>query len=770
MGLRKSRSRLLISSLALIASFTILFSVAANSDKPSFRIGKAGRQIAFKLGAHARNKLEKEAIISGSIQFRLNNEAGLAHLLDDQQNPASSNYHKWLTPTEFGDKFGADPQTHAAVLNWLKQAGIKPQRIWANRLGIEFEARSADVENIFQVNMRKYELNGENFYANEEAPQVPDQFVAQISSIKLHNFRTMKLFPQTKTEIQPNFAAGNGFIVGPKDFYVAYNLKPLFADGIDGTGQTVGIVARTDFDMADVDKYRSTFNLPPNMVVKIPAGGPIVDLGNNEKGEVLLDAQLSGMAAPKAKIQVVIADGNHDIDQSLIYFLNNLPDTKIISISFGDGGESNGTGNPLAGFIAAISDEAFFNDLFKQAAAQGQTVFISSGDDGANDSGDGISGGRNVDGLAASPFVVAVGGTSLTVDTDGQGNATAYRSEAAWNGSGGGLSVYFPRPAYQMGKNIPGETRAVPDISLLADPGRPGFLYVQNGGFFGVGGTSASSPAWAGIFALVNQFGKTNGLGMANSRIYQLGAAQQNGGTAVFHDITQGSNSDHGVTGFAAVKGFDMSTGWGSPDANLFVRNFTTVPDQAKELFLLSPNGGDFLDAGQSIPVQWRIDNGIAAKVTNQDVMLSTDSGKTFQAIATNLSASTRSFNYTPSLDFITGSARFKIVAHTMTGVDIVDSSDFDTNIGTNLRIEFAQYSTPQKRLVVYGFSLTNTSQILINGVVSNKPPKFAQDRIFGTSLMLTGKAKKIGLVPGDNFIVVQDGNMKSAEYKITVN
>src|SRR5262249_37447657 len=163
---------------------------------------------------------------------------------------------------------------------------------------------------------------------------------------------------------------------------------------------------------------------------------------------------------------------------------------------------------------------------------------------------------------------------TLSADLDGNGDVTAYRGERVWNvgafSTGGGLSIVHSRPGYQQGLSIPeGTTRAIPDIALVADANF-NLFFVRNGNLTTSAGTSFSAPAWAGIFALINQFAKTNGLGIANPRIYQMGNAQQQGGTAVYNDITEGNNAFSSLPGFVARKGYDLSTGWGSPNGDLF--------------------------------------------------------------------------------------------------------------------------------------------------------------------------------------------------------
>jgi hypothetical protein len=243
---------------------------------------------------------------------------------------------------------------------------------------------------------------------------------------------------------------------------------------------------------------------------------------------------------------------------------------------------------PLAGVAQFMSYMDFF---FMQAAAQGQTVLVASGDEGAQQpfGTNSFSRGADVNYLCASGFVVCVGATSLNLNWDSSGNATQYVSESAWNNglpfpdfgaSGGGRSLYIPKPAYQAGPGVPADgQRDVPDVAAVGDPEGPGALIVLGGTIANTtyGGTSLSAPLWAGVFAMVDQFGSPAGVGWANPRLYQMGAAQQQSSSAprAFHDVTTGNNTTPTVTGFNAGPGFDLVTGWGSFNGDVFVRNFT---------------------------------------------------------------------------------------------------------------------------------------------------------------------------------------------------
>lgn len=331
---------------------------------------------------------------------------------------------------------------------------------------------------------------------------------------------------------------------------------------------------------------------PPQVIVNGPDPG---DLRGDEDVEADLDVEWSGAVAKNATIKFVVSKSTSTtdgVDLSAQYIVdNNL--APVMSTSFGSCESELGTESILG---AAGND--FYNSLWGQAAAQGITAFVSSGDAGAagcNGGGDSTGSGLGVNGLASTPYNVAVGGTEFNEGsgtywngTNGSGytSAFSYIPEVAWNESGtnggsdlwstgGGVSTVYPKPAWQVAPGVPsGNSRCLPDVSLSA-AGHDAYLVETLGALYAVSGTSASSPSMAGLMALVVQkTGQRQGNG--NTRFYQLANAQYGAnGAVVFHDITSGNNSVPGVTGYFAGIGYDLVTGLGSIDANALVTNWT---------------------------------------------------------------------------------------------------------------------------------------------------------------------------------------------------
>lgn len=536
------------------------------------------------------------------LSVRPDAQAQLQQLLADQQDPKSPSFHKWLTPAEFGAKFGPTDQDIADVTGWLQKFGFSVDQVANGRLWINFSGDVQKVERAFQTNIRQYEVEGKMRFANASDPSIPRALMPLVQGIdSLNNFPKHR--NSTATQLPPDFNNGNGVhFLAPADFATIYNVNPLYnaSPAIDGTGQTIAIVGRTDINIADVRFFRSFFGLPANDPIFIHNGPDPGDLGGPEETEADLDVEWSGAVAKNATIKFVISQSGatDGVDLSAQFIVNNNL-ANVMSTSFG-----------LCESKLLVSGNAFWNNLWAQAAAQGITSFVSSGDSGAaacDLSGAATGTQVAVSGLSSTPNNIAVGGTEFndaggnfwapTNNPTDQSSAVSYIPEIAWNesgsvaggsglfSSGGGASQVYSKPPYQAGPGVPADgARDIPDVSLTS-AGHDGYLIVQGhtatvSGLAAVGGTSAASPSFAGLMALVVQ--KTGAAqGNANPVFYSMAQNQFSGGTVVFHDVTSGNNTVPGVNGFNATAGYDQVTGWGSVDAAAMVNfwNNNAVPD-----------------------------------------------------------------------------------------------------------------------------------------------------------------------------------------------
>jgi pseudomonalisin len=512
----------------------------------------------------------------------------LIQLLNAQQNPESPYYHRWLTPEQYGENFGASEADAAQVMEWLQSHGMEVEEVAAGRSSIIFSGNAAQVEGAFHTQIHTYKIGNEVHHANASNPQIPSAFAGVVGGVvSLHDFRSRPMNNGSRLPV-PEFTSGGSYYLAPADFATVYDLNPLYQQAVTGSGQSVAIVARSNINLSDVEQFRAYFGLPANNPQIIVNGTDPGIFSQGEETEADLDVEWSGAIARNAAIKFVVSKSTSASDGSYLsaqYIVShNL--APVMSMSFG-----------LCEAALGTSGNAFFSSLWQQAAAQGITVFVSSGDSGAagcdSSSSSRASHGRGVNGLCSTPFSVCVGGTEFN-DTSNpslywaQSNAggaessvLSYIPEVAWNESGtgglwaseGGASAIYNKPSWQTGTGVPADgKRDVPDVSLTA-AGHDGYLIYQNGGLYVVGGTSAASPSFAGVMALLTQSLAAR-QGNANTVFYSLAGKQMAGGAAVFHDITRGTNSVPGQTGFNASVGYDQVTGLGSIDASLLAAHW----------------------------------------------------------------------------------------------------------------------------------------------------------------------------------------------------
>jgi uncharacterized protein (TIGR03437 family) len=505
-------------------------------------------------------------------------EASLAGFLAGQQMPGSPGYRRWLTPEQFGERFGLSANDLAKVVSWLESQGLKVDEVARGRHWINFSGTAGQASRTFHTEFHHFRVDGKMHFANTGEPEVPAALQAVIGGITgLNDFATHTTRPRPQTNL-----AGGSHGLSPDDLATIYNIRPLYDSGVDGTGQRIAIAGEVALDLTDIQSFRKRFGLPPN--------DPDVVLVGREPGpnsssliEADLDVEWAGAIARNAKIVYVygsdaFAAARYAIDQNL---------APVVSLSFG-GCEAYNT--------------LSYRAVAQQANAQGITFLASSGDQGAatcdvSSPVPQASKGARATFPASLPEITAVGGTMFnegagsywaSTNSSSAGSALSYIPEVAWNetvasgefsSSGGGASAYYPKPFWQTGPGVPDDhARDTPDISLSA-AGHDPYLIISRGTMFGVAGTSASTPSFAGIVALLNQSLVARnvlaqpGLGNINPQLYRLAQSAAD----AFHDITDGGNQVpctqgspdciNGLLGYAAGPGYDLVTGLGSVDA-----------------------------------------------------------------------------------------------------------------------------------------------------------------------------------------------------------
>src|ERR1022692_2930568 len=386
---------------------------------------------------------------------------------------------------------------------------------------IVFSGSAEQVESAFHTQIHSYKIGDEVHHANASDPEIPAAFGGVVGGVdSLHDFRSEPMHNGARIPI-PKFTSGGSYYLAPADFATIYDLGPLYQQSINGSGQSIAIVARSNINLADVRQFRTSFGLPANDPQIIVNGTDPGIFDSGEETEADLDVEWSGAVARNAAIKFVVSKSTNSsdgVDLSAQYIVNhNL--APVMSMSFG-----------LCEAWLGSSGNSFLNSLWQQAAAQGITVFVSSGDNGAAgcDSASAATAthGRAVNGLCSTPYNVCVGGTefndvshpslywSPSNASGTEASALSYIPEVVWNesgpgaglwASGGGASTIYAKPSWQSGTGVPADgKRDVPDVSLTA-AGHDGYLIYQNGGLYVVGGTSAAAPSFAGTMALVVQ-------------------------------------------------------------------------------------------------------------------------------------------------------------------------------------------------------------------------------------------------------------------------
>jgi hypothetical protein len=560
--------------------------------------------------------------------------------LAGQQNPASPDYHHWLTPAEVGERFGLSEDDIATVKGWLQSQGLHADWVSPSRLFIGFGGTAANLGRAFQTELHHYKVNGVERMSVSSDPMVPQALAPAIKAIRgLYSIEEQPLhraLPMRSDSPQMNTSNGMHFIT-PADFTTIYHV----VGGETGQGQTIGILGRSRTNFADFSNFRlRTDSQSPDPVEIIPTAFGGVDPGPaltsppsgtisfGDQSEATLDVTRAGSVAPGAKLMLVVAtSASGGIGADAEYLVNTSPvPAQVMTISYG-----------ACESAAGPSAVDYWDSLFQQAAAEGISVFVSSGDSGASGCDASFAtppsspAGNSPNYICSSSYATCVGGTefndasnpSLYWSTSNDtflGSAISYIPEGGWNepldssstaqaaASGGGVSTVIATPSWQAGTGVPTARagRYTPDVSFSSSCHDGYFACFAAGGgscvtnsqgyysFFGYCGTSAAAPSMAGVAALLDEK-----LGIAqgslNPEIYQMAVTAP----AAFHDVTIASSGvatcnvntpsmcnnsipgpnglSGGQPGFAVTSGYDLVTGLGSLDVFNFFEDYGGV-------------------------------------------------------------------------------------------------------------------------------------------------------------------------------------------------
>lgn len=535
-------------------------------------------------------------------------QANLERLLADQQNPSSVNFRKWLTPEEFGNRFGLSASDNSKVVAWLVHEGFTVNDVARGKNWIAFSGTAEQVSRSLHTEIHYFEVNGEKRYANISNPEIPAALGDVIGGIEaLNNFR----WKHSRTNFKPAYTTTSGsHILTPQDYATIYDINPLYNAGYDGTGQAIAVVEEGIVSLDDYHLFRDSFGLPANDPTLIPYYSQSLSID----GEGTLDVEWAGAVAPRATMYYIYGPSAFE---SLITAVNYAY-APIVSISYYT---CEGNASP-----------PMYESVMQQANAEGITVLSAAGDGGGAGCYDQFtpfaSHGPELPFPSTLPEVTAVGGTMFVegtgtywsaTNTDNMGSVLSYIPEAVWNESQagvqiaagtGGPSTIYPKPLWQTGPGVPDDNaRDTPDVALTA-AGHDPYYVAQSGRLISTYGTSAASPSMAGILALLEQYQVAKGyqkrgagLGNINPQLYRLAQAAP----SAFHDITVGDNKVPctqgspgcltGTYGYAAGPGFDLATGWGSVDAYNFVTQFNVPVNSVNVTATANPTRITFNDS-----------------------------------------------------------------------------------------------------------------------------------------------------------------------------
>jgi subtilase family serine protease len=519
-----------------------------------------------------------------AIGLPLRNQAGLDVLLQQLYDPHGTNYHKFLTLLEFTARFGPTEQDYQAVQDFARSNGFAVTGTHGNRLVLDIEANTADIERAFQITLRtfKHPTEPRLFFAPDTEPSVPLNLpVADMWGLSDYA-RPAPLARQVDpSKIKPLNSNGSG----PGGAYRGGDFRNAYVPGasLTGSGQIAAVAEFDGYYQNDITNYEGQSgytNVPlQNVLLDSVSGMPGYSGAQNAVVEVSLDIELIVAMAPGLS-KVIVYEGSNPYDVFNRIATDNS--AKQISCSwFWNHGPTHKWFNGISGTT--------LDSQLMQMAAQGQSFFQASGDSDAYTGSQafGSAGPTPMD----SVYVTSVGGTSLTMN----GSGASWSSETVWNwggnaGSGGGISSNYFIPAWQanvsMAANSGSTTRRnLPDVAMTADAVD---VIHDNGSSGAFGGTSCAAPLWAGFCALANQqaiaAGGTN-VGFLNPALYAIAAGTNY--NSCFHDITTGNNIGNNTPGlFYATNGYDLATGLGTPNGTNLINFLAPLP-----CFLILPAG-----------------------------------------------------------------------------------------------------------------------------------------------------------------------------------
>ena len=542
--------------------------------------------------------------ISLMLSLKLPDRAAAQSFVRSVSDPKNAAYGRYLTPSQFGERFGVASADYEDLISWATSNGLQVKPT-AARTSVTVTGSATKIEQLFATKLTQYNTpSGRVGFAPSQTPVMPAALGSKVASvIGLSNAKQIASLYRLadRNPVQPN-DTGTGVDGGlsPADLQKVYNIPiPALSTA---SPQTIALFEQGGFRASDVDAFRNHYGLRDVPVVPVSVNGS----GTGEVGGVDVEAVLDidcvlGTNPNLAKV-LVYEDADDDFALAVVEGLTAIAEdnlAQVVSVSYGFDED-----------FATDAEETAVETTLIQMAAQGQSVFVSSGDNGAYGNtaqGQGSSEppGYRVSFPTSQPLVTSVGGTTLITGYGGQ-----YLLEEAWNqlgsnygATGGGVSTLFEIPDYQVLAatyfgvyNGGSDTmRNVPDVAAVASPLTGVSVYSEaEGGWVIIGGTSASSPIWAAFASVINSARVGAGfpvVGFFNPYMY---AIDSNSSVFGVNDVYDGSNGNEsiypGLPGYRAGYNYDNTTGLGSLEVNLYLQSmfesdlgdFSQLPGPAK--------------------------------------------------------------------------------------------------------------------------------------------------------------------------------------------
>lgn len=479
-----------------------------------------------------------------AVSLPLRNENELHGLLQEIYDPQSASFRHYLSVQEFTERFGPSESDYEALLNFAQANGLSVVDKFDNRMVLDVQGPAANIESAFHVTLGVYQhpTEARTFYGPDREPtsdlDVPVLHISGLDNYSLHHPKNIR-----SSQSRNARAGGKTTGSGPGGDFIGSDMRAAYygSGPLSGRGQTVGLYEEAGYELSDVITFFKKFNQPLRVPVSgVSVNGASIRCPTNscDDSEQALDIEMSiSMAPGLSGVIVYVGPSNSEVAIFNKMATDNI--AKQVSCSWG-----------------WSDDETTLDPVLLEMMAQGQSVFVATGDQGSGTQGGVVFPGDD-------PYITAVGGTDLV--TNGPGGT--WKSETGWNGSAGSPSKNkIPIPSYQQLPGVinsenKGSTtlRNYPDVSAEANTNQ--YSCFDGGCSGGNGGTSYAAPQWAGFTAMANQQSLAHGgstLGFLNPPIYNIGVGS--GFDNDFHDIVSGNNG-----GYNAVVGYDLVTGWGSP-------------------------------------------------------------------------------------------------------------------------------------------------------------------------------------------------------------